>query len=606
MDVLMLSIAFLGPIIFGLILYFASKQENTNKNEEEIEEPEDKNINKTPQQKSKKLITLDVGNHWDDENDITVKITGAKISEYHATEIISDVWVKGFVIKHMDSTENFEDSWIYKEGPWFDLEFNQSKQITIELISKKNSKPVKFIVPNLNDIERIDLHSDNELQIWDKRLKAYTVIKAEKYPFFNLEVHGCSYLYNFENIKFGEVYEDDEEYFSEPSKAKLTIKIDGADVFYIKRIDGLKEINSKCFELDPEKTSTLFNNLYLKIEQTDKIIIDVKNENGFHAEFVMDQKLKDVDYIKIDLEPYTQRLEAFKYGHNYPAETVYATPDEKTEKEWQEASNNFSWIAIKELLKYVEQYFDVLNTKYKQYVYVNEWGEKIGEEKFQEAIDHFFDIVRGKIRTNNNAYRNTEECQKLKIVATKKYLVDIDNTDKYTHPCDIELYNFDNNFANKHQKEIIEKFKEVGIDYKNLASYGDIEGLIESYIEGLIEKHNEKHNKKISPIDYEKQIAIQLKDLGFNARTTKGSGDQGADVLANKDGVKFAIQCKMYSKPVGNKAVQEVNAARDYYKCDYGVVITNSSYTPAARKAANACGVILLTDKQIDKLEEFV
>ena len=84
--------------------------------------------------------------------------------------------------------------------------------------------------------------------------------------------------------------------------------------------------------------------------------------------------------------------------------------------------------------------------------------------------------------------------------------------------------------------------------------------------------------------DYEKEICSRLKRLGFNARTTKVSGDQGVDVLAIKNGVSFAIQCKLYSQPVGNKAVQEVNSGREVYGTDYGVVVSNASFTKSAHQ----------------------
>lgn len=117
---------------------------------------------------------------------------------------------------------------------------------------------------------------------------------------------------------------------------------------------------------------------------------------------------------------------------------------------------------------------------------------------------------------------------------------------------------------------------------------------------------NQNKTNNLTPIDYEKQIAADLRGLGFNVRTTKSTGDQGADVLASKDGVSFAIQCKMYSKPVGNKAVQEANAGRDFYKKDYGVVVSNAGFTKSARQAAHACGIILLNDNQLDDLLEYV
>lgn len=108
-----------------------------------------------------------------------------------------------------------------------------------------------------------------------------------------------------------------------------------------------------------------------------------------------------------------------------------------------------------------------------------------------------------------------------------------------------------------------------------------------------------------SPLDFEKQICDKLKSMGFNARTTKASGDQGVDVLADRNGLSFAIQCKMYSKPVGNKAVQEVSAGRDFYGRNFGVVVSNADFTKSARQLASANGIILLNDNRLEKLLEY-
>ena len=66
--------------------------------------------------------------------------------------------------------------------------------------------------------------------------------------------------------------------------------------------------------------------------------------------------------------------------------------------------------------------------------------------------------------------------------------------------------------------------------------------------------------------EFEYYCAQLLQRKGFvDVEVTKGSGDYGADILAEKDGVTYAIQCKCYTAPVGVKAVQEAHAGRDYY-----------------------------------------
>lgn len=54
-------------------------------------------------------------------------------------------------------------------------------------------------------------------------------------------------------------------------------------------------------------------------------------------------------------------------------------------------------------------------------------------------------------------------------------------------------------------------------------------------------------------LEFEQFCAQLLRDNGFNhVEVTKGSGDFGIDILAEKMGVTFAIQCKCCQSKVGN------------------------------------------------------
>lgn len=94
--------------------------------------------------------------------------------------------------------------------------------------------------------------------------------------------------------------------------------------------------------------------------------------------------------------------------------------------------------------------------------------------------------------------------------------------------------------------------------------------------------------------EFERWCAEALKSCGFvKVRVTPGSGDQGVDILAEKDGVKYAIQCKRYSSDLGNTPVQEVHLGKVFYKCHVGIVLTNQHFTAGAKEAAEASGVLL-------------
>lgn len=90
---------------------------------------------------------------------------------------------------------------------------------------------------------------------------------------------------------------------------------------------------------------------------------------------------------------------------------------------------------------------------------------------------------------------------------------------------------------------------------------------------------------------------------GFgNVRYTKTSGDQGVDILAEKNGVKYAIQCKRYNSSVGNSAVQEVLAGMNFYGCQRCAVMTSNYFTQSAIDLAKANHVELCDRNKLIRL----
>ena len=96
--------------------------------------------------------------------------------------------------------------------------------------------------------------------------------------------------------------------------------------------------------------------------------------------------------------------------------------------------------------------------------------------------------------------------------------------------------------------------------------------------------------------EYERYVAYWLEQKGFHdVRITPKSGDYGADILCkDSKGNKVAVQCKLYSKPVGYRAVQEVISGMHYYNCNIAMVVTNSTYTKQAMTAAKKVNVKLI------------
>lgn len=105
-------------------------------------------------------------------------------------------------------------------------------------------------------------------------------------------------------------------------------------------------------------------------------------------------------------------------------------------------------------------------------------------------------------------------------------------------------------------------------------------------------------------IEFEHYIQKLFSAMGYMVDVTKASGDQGADLIAEKFGSKIAIQTKRYRGSVGNKAIQEVIGAMQYYGCDKGIVVTNSTFTKSAIALAQKSNVELIDRFKLEELIE--
>lgn len=105
--------------------------------------------------------------------------------------------------------------------------------------------------------------------------------------------------------------------------------------------------------------------------------------------------------------------------------------------------------------------------------------------------------------------------------------------------------------------------------------------------------------------EFEYFCAELLERQGFmEVEVTRGSGDFGVDILAEKDGVTYAVQCKRYQGAVGVDAILRTYAGRDYYDCMVGAVMTNQYFTAPAVQAAKKLKILLWDRGYIDSMME--
>jgi HJR/Mrr/RecB family endonuclease len=154
---------------------------------------------------------------------------------------------------------------------------------------------------------------------------------------------------------------------------------------------------------------------------------------------------------------------------------------------------------------------------------------------------------------------------------------------------------------------------------KGLKKYGTAYGLptgfirLQAMLKHKFVKHHEGQKGKrqsleelalLSGVDFETAVGKVLLDNGWQVTATVATGDQGADLIAIKGERRVIIQAKRYTGAVGNKAVQEVVGAIPFYGGTEGCVVTNSTFTPAARALAQKNNIRLIDGSRFGEIAE--
>lgn len=134
--------------------------------------------------------------------------------------------------------------------------------------------------------------------------------------------------------------------------------------------------------------------------------------------------------------------------------------------------------------------------------------------------------------------------------------------------------------------------------------------VIQETIPELIDKEEARINagfsEDMSGEDYEVYCGNILEIAGWNVEQTSKTNDQGVDLIGAIDDLKVCIQCKRYTNPVGNKAVQEIIAGQQFYGGTHAVVVSNAGFTKSAQTLASITGVILISDEELENFEDYI
>jgi len=209
--------------------------------------------------------------------------------------------------------------------------------------------------------------------------------------------------------------------------------------------------------------------------------------------------------------------------------------------------------------------------------------EKKEQELFSNRQDHFLDIL-----------------EKYIPVLYKKKQVAINRNDYGL---------LDTDWWNKEKLSLLKSLKN---QYQLHLSDQDNLNLIDYAVNNYFEEEELINEVPTNPYEYEHYCASILRKNGWDAKTTKGSGDHGVDIVAKSYGIDesfeiiLAIQCKLYSSNVGNAAIQEVVTGMKFWNAQIPIVVTNANYTKQAIEIARVHKVYLLHHDDLNNLEDIL
>lgn len=242
---------------------------------------------------------------------------------------------------------------------------------------------------------------------------------------------------------------------------------------------------------------------------------------------------------------------------------------------------------------------------------------------------------RGKRKKKEEAHRKLEEQKKQKaILERRRKLLPKNYLDKFLQHAEIK-YGRKDKYGNQNTDSFEKEIKEYLIMITKQDTDKSVKNSVDAYIRGrnypalnedykwlistlrleFIEHHEKKEQKllsgelvnfaSMSGIEFERYISRTLEKKGYQVDLTPESWDQWADIIARKNDKVIVIQAKNYSKPVWNKAVQEVIGAIKYYDGTEWWVITNSTFTSSAKDLARVNGIILMEWFEWNQIENW-
>jgi restriction system protein len=106
----------------------------------------------------------------------------------------------------------------------------------------------------------------------------------------------------------------------------------------------------------------------------------------------------------------------------------------------------------------------------------------------------------------------------------------------------------------------------------------------------------------LAPAEFEHACANVLRQVGYTSvRVTRATGDGGIDLVAMKEGNRYAGQCKRYKGTVDIAAIRDLAGVIALSKGTYagGIFLTTGTFSPSTRTLAERANITLIDGPQL-------
>lgn len=148
------------------------------------------------------------------------------------------------------------------------------------------------------------------------------------------------------------------------------------------------------------------------------------------------------------------------------------------------------------------------------------------------------------------------------------------------------------NHPSKKQKKLMQIEKSIQSYQSDTRSY-----------EYWIEIKKKEYWLNMNGHQFEKELAILYKKLGYKTSVTPQGGDQGIDILMSKNGQSIIVQCKAHKRPVGPATARDFYGTMVHNNIKYGIIASTNGFTKGVHDFVKGKKIKLITVNDIVEME---